>query len=897
MFNSISLFFQTLGLSLGIVMLFSSNVYAHTEPQSSPEDTHALTPVMLKLNWSHQFEFAGFYAALKQGYYRDLGLDVKINAWSPNEDVIQEVISARADFAVTYSTSVVDFIKGQPIKLVMSTFQYSPMVLLSHEPINDLSQLSGKRVMHSDSLQTLSILSKAHLVVNKPIESVASSGNLQDFIERKVDFYAAYSTNEPATLKALGVPYYQLDPKLYGVQGYGGFLITSDAFANTQPEVVQKFKQASLLGWFYALDNKEEIVDFIYTSYPVPKSRDALLYEAKNMERYIRSGNTPIGYVENSKLTTTATEAFESGLITRNELLSFNPEKFRYNHDNYFFTAEEKAYLKSNPVIRIANDINWEPFEFLNEKNELSGVGADYFKLFEAYLGVKFDINTSHAWGDVVEMTKRGEYDMYSCAVATPQRKTYMNFTEPYLSFPMVLMARPSIAFIEDFAQLNRHKVAVVNGHWSHEFFKENYPLVELLVVNTVTEGLEAVIHGRAMVYSGNLGVVNYHIQKYGLTGLQVVGQPPGRFELAIGVQADNPILFSIMKKALAAVTQEQRQDIFDRWFHLEVVQRLDKAQLQRISLMVSLIVLVMLLWGLIYRYQKNKKQDYINKVHELTYASLIDVNNFYTIWSSKAYQRLTGYSSEELKSINYFNMAQRQLSDEQKQTIAKQVLNGLPWKGEVVGVSKNGESYHVELILTPQKNLMGKITQVWATRVDITDKKRIENLVIMDDLTKLYNRRYFNQKIVEELNRAKRESKPIAIAMLDIDHFKMINDHYGHQQGDMVLKRVSDCLKASFNRANDFCFRIGGEEFLVISVFKNEEEFLEYLNQVRINVQNLNIENALSPNKVLTISVGAGFWTGEAIPHSDQAYHEVDGYLYQAKSQGRNQVVLGHGD
>lgn len=208
MFNSISLFFQTLGLSLGIVMLFSSNVYAHTEPQSSPEDTHALTPVMLKLNWSHQFEFAGFYAALKQGYYRDLGLDVKINAWSPNEDVVQEVISGRADFAVAYSTPVVDFIKGQPIKLVMSTFQYSPMVLLSHEPINDLSQLSGKRVMHSDNLQTLSMLNKAHLVANKPIESVPSSGNLQDFIERKVDFYAGYSTNEPATLKALGVPYY-----------------------------------------------------------------------------------------------------------------------------------------------------------------------------------------------------------------------------------------------------------------------------------------------------------------------------------------------------------------------------------------------------------------------------------------------------------------------------------------------------------------------------------------------------------------------------------------------------------------------------------------------------------------------------------------------------------------
>lgn len=873
--------------------LLSALTLAVANPSPVADNVKPLTPLILQINWNHQFQFAGFYAAIQQGYYQELGLDVQVRAWQPGIDVSDEVASGRADFGVGYSTRVVDFIKGKSIKLVMSSFQYSPMILLSHEPIDDLSQLSGKRVMHSDNLQVLGVLNRARTVIDKPIISISPSGNLQDFIEQKVDFYAAYSTNEPKRLKQLGVPFYTIDPKSFGIQSYADFVITSEKNAQLYPERVQKFKQATIKGWTYALENQAELVDFIMNNYPVVKTREALLYEAKETARFVRSGATPIGHVEETKLLATATEAYEVGLLSRGELLSFKPERLLFKASNYVFSDIELAYLKEHPIIKVGSDSDWEPFEFIDKDQQPSGISAEYFKLFEQQLGVKFEFNVDKSWAEVVEGAKRGEYDLYSCAVASPERKTYMNFTAPYLSFPMVLLGREDAPYIEDYAQLKGQVVAVVKDYWSHEFLSKYFPDVRLLLVNNVKEGLEAVVQKKALVYSGNLGVINYSIKKHGLTGLQVVGQATERFELAIGVQANNPVLYGIMQKVLANVTHEQRQAIFDKWFQLEVVQRLDKSQLQQISLIVGFVVLTMLIWGLVYRYQKNRKQDYINQIHELTYASLIDVKNFHVVWSSKAYQDMTGYSAQELANLNYFDMADGKMTEAEKYAIADQVLGGHPWKGEVEGVAKDGQHYCVELTLTPRKNLLGTVTQVWATRVDVTDKKRIERLSVMDELTGVYNRRYFNQKIVEEVNRAKRDVKPLAVAMFDIDHFKMINDHFGHQRGDEVLQAVAACIKQSFNRANEFCFRMGGEEFLILSSFQNQEAFLDYLEQLRITIQNLKIENPLAPEPFLTLSVGAGFWAGHQIPFPDQIYHCVDAHLYEAKSQGRNRVVM----
>lgn len=855
--------------------------------------TQPLTPVTVQVNWNHQFQFAGFYAAIKQGYYREAGLDVLVQSWRPGMNMVDEVVTGRAEFATSYSSSIVAFAKGAPIQLVMSSFQFSPMVLLSHQPVHDLADMGGLKVMHFENLQIQSLLNKVAVEAEQPPVSLPPSGNLDDFIQRKVDLYAAYATNEPYRLDLQGIPYHIVDPKTFGVQSYGDLIITAESYAKQHPDRVEAFKQATIRGWRYAIEHPAEVVDYILANYPVVKSREALLSEAAITRRYVKSGLTPIGTVEPSKLLATAAEAKEVGMLSNERFRQLDMNRFIFRATDYIFTQEELAYLQQNPVIHLANDIDWQPFEFIDSEGRYSGIAAEYFKLISHKTGLRFVTVKDKPWSEVLQGAKSGEYDAFSCAVATPERSQYMRFTDPYLSFPMVLVGKKELSVIPDYKQLEGDVVAVVKGYWSHETLAKNYPKIKLLPVDSVKEGLEAVIDGRAMVYSGNLGAINYAIHQYGLTGIHVIGQSNHRFELAIGVQRDNPILYSILSKSLASITEEERRVIFNHWIQLEVVNRLDKRQLFEIGLLVSVLLLLMSLLVFFYRYQKNKQQVYIHKIHELTYATLIDLENLTLVWVSEAFCRLSGYAKMDLIGRSYLDLASNALSESQRHYIQDWVQSGRIWQGELEGRRANGDSYWVEITLTPEQDVWGRVHQVWATRVDITDRKRLEQVSITDDLTGLYNRRYFNQTFLEALERASREARTMSVAMLDIDYFKKVNDVYGHQKGDEVLERVAEVLKAQFSAESDAIFRMGGEEFFVMTEFDSESAFQMRMHDVCQRVAALGVMNESSPFKVLTISVGAAFLQPSHLKDVDTVYHWVDEALYKAKQEGRNRVVM----
>lgn len=862
---------------------------------TKPAQTSHTFPVSLQLNWHPQFEFAGILAAIKQGYYQKAGIQLNLHYWEPNASVIKQVVKQQRDFGVVYGSVVADYAKGAPLKFVMPNMQVSPMVYISHTPINHWKDLDGKTIADINNLYLKDMLVrlKDDSKHKDKIRYIPSHGTLQDFVDGKFDLYAAFQTNEPYRLAKRDIPFYVVDPKSFGVQGYAGLIVTSDSFARTHPDVVHKFKEATIKGWQYALDHQAQTVDYILENFPIKKSREALLDEANKMERFVRSGYAHIGDIDPAKLQVMASEARESRLISQHELDAFKPSQFIFNGGKIQFTPEEMAYISKKPVIKLATDNNWGPFQFIDKQGHYQGITADYFQLLSEKLGLKFEPTKSKDWNQVVALTKAGKLDVYPCAVPTPDRKKYMQFTKPYLSFPMVLMGKQSMPYVSNYSQLDGLTIASVKGGWSSEYLTKHFPKITILPVSTVKEGIASVIDGRAEAFSGNLGVINFTIDKYGFTGVHIIGQTDQRFDVAIGVQKNNPVLFSILQKGLNSITKQERQAIYSKWIKLEIVKQLDKTQLISIAITVTTIILSMLALLLVYRYQKNKQQDYINQVHELTFASMIDLSDFSLVKVTDSYVKLTGYDKDELLGMNYLSLAAHEMTDAQKEQIIKQVLQGNSWHGELKGQTKQHKEYWVDLTLTPIKNILGKVTHVWATRVDITDKKRVEKLSIEDEMTGLYNRRYFNQVIERELNRAKRQEQPLAVAMLDIDYFKNINDNYGHHVGDEVLVRVADSFKKSFHRGNDFVFRMGGEEFLVLSSFPTREEFKQYLDKFCRDVEAMDIQNKGAPSEVLTVSIGAVFYEYDKLGTSTALYHEVDQKLYKAKEGGRNCVVI----
>lgn len=857
---------------------------------SAISDTNSakLIPVTVQIHWNHQFEFAGFYAAIKQGYYKELGLDVTVLDWRPDINVLEEVTSGRADFGIGYTNFLLDFLNGEPIKLVMSSLQTSPKVILSHYPMTDLSDLGGKSIMFSDSKSILALLSR----VEKDLLHIPATGDLQDFIDRKVDLYVAYTTNEPYRLRKLGVPYFIVDPSDFGMSGYGNLVITSEEKTRLRPEVVQKFKEATIKGWYYALAESEAVIDYILANYPVVKSRGALLYEAQAIVPYVKSRNIPIGSVTGMKLLASVIEAMEAGLIEDQVVEIRSLEKFIFNPEEQFYTAEELEFLANNPVITLANHINRVPFEFYDERG-YQGIIADYIKLFEARLGVDFKPQRDGSWQEVVQKMKAGELDVFTGGVATAKKRSYISFTKPYLTFPIVLVAERGVTYVQDFQDLANQTIAVNKGFCAEMILKRDYPQINILTVESVIEGLQAVLTGRADFFSGNLASVNYVINKQGLVGLRVVGAADNNFELVMGVHKDNPILFSIIEKTLASITAEERQEIYNNWIQLEVYHRADNRQLWQIFLVSLAIILTLLVVLFGFLAQKNSLKKYISQVHELTYATLININTFKFLWVSDSYVKLTGYSKEELLRITFLSlMLKESLSTKQLEILAK-IKTGESWTGDIEGKSKNQNIYYVQMTISPHKNIFGKIKTCWVTRVDITDKKHLEELIIRDDLTGVYNRRYFNQIIKQEVNRAKRDGKALSVAMLDIDFFKAINDTYGHQRGDAVLKKVAKVLEKNFNRGDDFVFRIGGEEFFILAHFDSEDEFKNYLEYVASQVENMKIVNKKSSSGFLTVSFGASFLPATSLVNGEKIYKEVDAKLYCAKQSGRNKVVI----
>ena len=171
----------------------------------------------------------------------------------------------------------------------------------------------------------------------------------------------------------------------------------------------------------------------------------------------------------------------------------------------------------------------------------------------------------------------------------------------------------------------------------------------------------------------------------------------------------------------------------------------------------------------------------------------------------------------------------------------------------------------------------------------DITDKKFIEQLSITDALTNIYNRRYFNtifNQIIKD-----RKNQNICFILLDIDNFKKYNDNYGHQKGDEALVKFTSALIKSLQKKQDYCFRLGGEEFGIIIQDYDKNQVVSFIKTIEENIKSLEIIHEYSVTKFLTATIGVVCKNSQDAIDKDNIFKEADDLLYKAKNMGRNQA------
>ncbi|MGJ0301177.1 cache domain-containing protein [Aliarcobacter cryaerophilus] len=287
----------------------------------------------------------------------------------------------------------------------------------------------------------------------------------------------------------------------------------------------------------------------------------------------------------------------------------------------------------------------------------------------------------------------------------------------------------------------------------------------------------------------------------------------------------------------------------------------------------------------------EKKLQDYINIVNQNVIISSTNIQGVITE-VSEAFCEISGYKKDELIGKSHNIVRHPNTPTSFYKEMWNTLLSKKEWRGEIKNLAKNGDIYWIYAIITPiLKN--SEIIGFTSIKSNITNKKHIEELSITDELTKIYNRRFFNIKIEEEINRAKRDKKELCLIILDIDFFKQYNDTYGHQEGDIVIKSVANVLKNRTNRADDFAFRVGGEEFVIITHIEKDKVF-DYANSIKDDIENLKIEHRGNKAlKYVTISLGVVCKNAIEINSSEELYKEADDNLYEAKRSGRNCVVI----
>ena len=294
--------------------------------------------VTLQLKHAHQFQFAGYYAALEQGYYREAGLDVRILEGSDGNQPERDVIAGKAEYGVGSSGLLLARLAGKPVVVLGVVFQHSPYALAMRQTgaDPDIRRLIGKRAMVgslSDELSSADELLAYLIKEGVPPTSykrVEPSFNPDDLISGKVDAMAVFTTNEPDIFDRVGFPYDIYSPRAVGIDFYGDNLFTSEREIANHPARARAFRAASMRGWQWAMSHQEEAADLILDKYSRRNDRQHLLYEARQMVPLVQPVLVEIGYMNPERWRHIADVYAGLGMLPR----QVNFDGFMYNLDN-----------------------------------------------------------------------------------------------------------------------------------------------------------------------------------------------------------------------------------------------------------------------------------------------------------------------------------------------------------------------------------------------------------------------------------------------------------------------------------------------------------------------------------------------------------------------------------
>lgn len=283
--NSLTYFIKKIGFFFQLFLLLNAI------------PSHAQEKVTLQLKWTHAFQFAGYYAAKEQGYYKEAGLDVNILEAGPETDPVKEVIDNKAQYGVGSSGLLLSRSLGKPVVVLAVIFQQSPYEIYAAPEIHHLRDLVGKRLMLEPQSEELIVFLKKEGIPLDSIRQVQHSFTSDAIMQGQTDAMSGYLSSEPYYFRQANYPFQVFSPRSAGIDFYGDNLFTSEKEIANYPNRVKAFRAASLKGWQYAKNHPDKIIDLIYSKYSTLHPIDYLHFESEQMIPLLQPDLIDIGYM------------------------------------------------------------------------------------------------------------------------------------------------------------------------------------------------------------------------------------------------------------------------------------------------------------------------------------------------------------------------------------------------------------------------------------------------------------------------------------------------------------------------------------------------------------------------------------------------------------------------
>ena len=900
--------------------------------------------VVLQLKWEHEFQFAGYYAAQWQGYYDEAGLAVEIKpATNPDGTIINPIDQIKFDkaqFAIGVADILIGEDKGLDLMVLAPIFQRSATGIFSLKttPINNLSQLAKLRIAAAENDATrieVEALFKARGYDINQIQFVSYPVTVKTLIDGNADAIVTYNISAKIQAKELGVQLNNLKLQDFGINFYGDTLYTSSSFARSNPAIVEKFVNASLKGWKYALENKEEIANRISQELP----RHQIKY--KDIYQY----NLTFSEIIDSLI---LYPQIELGNINQERWYAMN-ERIRslgiiHSHldeTRFFYQPGTKPQgLMSSTAIFLSTIIFFPIiFAFWYKRKLLITLLLIVLVSFV----IEYQIETSLE----IESAQQNKLDLFSqlTSISAKLEGTLQTNISMLSGFAAYISAEPNLTY-DNFK------------NYAQEIFKKdplliNFAAAKDLIVNYVypLKGNEKVI---GLDYRKNKAQRDMVMQTVNTGQLQIVGPINlvqggvafiGRAPIFTGNDSDRK-LWGIISAPIDANTLYRQSGLFankkiklairsydalgnqgpvffgdnavfkdknrlqtaigvgDGSWRLAIVPGYQSQNISTNILTVRLITIIttfIMCSFVLFRFkQENEKlaleteilnnQKLLENVGSVAKIGgwKLDVNLNFIQWSKQSsilLNKSPDYRPESLEDLNAFFFSH----------------DFSIWKDFIQQAIKQDKPFDIDLRTNLDKETWLRIISipshdsteseyVTGTMQDITDKVRsaklIQHQATYDSLTNLPNRLLFNDRLKKSISQAKRNQLKIAVLFIDLDRFKPVNDNHGHLVGDKLLIEAANRIKLCL-RESDTVSRLSGDEFgAIITDIKKFDDLIQVTEKVLRSMQHPYQLPGISLH--CSASIGIAIYPDDGMD-AESLLRKADQAMYEVKATGRN--------